>query len=47
MSEEKKTAAAKTGAEAAEEGYRTAKLIRKGMRELDRQYNTKKTKKQR
>lgn len=44
MAEEKKPV---TGSEAAEEGYRAAKLIRKGMRELERQYNTKKTKKQR
>ena len=33
-----------TGAAAAEEGYRLARLLRRGSRELERQYNTKKAK---
>ncbi len=47
MEEKNKTVSVKTGSEAAEESYRAAKSIRKGLRELERQYNTKKTKKQR
>lgn len=47
MADNNKAQTVKTGSDAAEEGYRAAKLIRNGLRELERQYNTKKTRKQR
>lgn len=45
MAEENKTKAEKPiGSQAAEESYKTAKLLRRGNRELERQMNIKKLK---
>ncbi len=42
-----KNTGSKSNADGREEAYRLAKLLRTGNRELARQYNTKKTRKQR